>query len=157
MIIQRLSWAGILIKFKQTTIHVDPLYHINTEFFGYPHETFYPFHHLGHIDAVLITHLHSDHFDPKAIASFLGSDIPVYVPKASLKEAQRSILNNIIGVEINNIITCGSLEITATHSVDGLGDPNRLDHKSRRQASDSLRRYSLAWILVENIKKTRAI
>lgn len=123
MIIQRLSWAGILIKFKQTTILVDPLYHINTEFFGYPHETFYSFHHLGHIDAVLITHLHSDHFDPKAIASFLGSDIPVYVPKASLKEAQRSILNNIIGIEINNIITCGSLEITATHSVDGLRDP----------------------------------
>ncbi|MFY0544100.1 MBL fold metallo-hydrolase [Brevibacillus sp. H7] len=123
MILQRLPWAGVIVKTPRTAVAIDPLYNVNTGFFGEPCQPFFPLDELGPVDAVLITHLHSDHFDPKAIAAFYGADIPVYVPAASAESARIASLTHVIGVSIEETFAVGDLEIAAAYSADGLGDP----------------------------------
>lgn len=122
MIIQKLPWAGIRIEFEGTAVVIDPLFNVNTGFFGHPHEKFYPLNEFGMVDAVFITHLHSDHFDSKAVSTYYGDDIPVYVPKEVVDSANKTNLKNIIGVDKGEQFEIGSINFTAVHSVDGLGD-----------------------------------
>jgi L-ascorbate metabolism protein UlaG (beta-lactamase superfamily) len=122
MRIQRLSWAGILVTDGESTLMIDPLYHVNADFFGTPQFPIYPLTDYTIPDAIFVTHLHSDHFDPEAIFAAYGENIPVYVPAGAQIEAQKSKLKQIYGVSVGETIACGSLQVTATHAVDGLGD-----------------------------------
>jgi L-ascorbate metabolism protein UlaG (beta-lactamase superfamily) len=122
MIIQKLPWAGIRIQGETTNVVIDPLFHFPTKF-NQPHETFYPLNEFGPVDAVLITHHHGDHFDPKAISTYYGDDIPVYIPKETAELARKTSLNNIHEASLGESFTIGDLTVTATYSVDGIGDP----------------------------------
>jgi L-ascorbate metabolism protein UlaG (beta-lactamase superfamily) len=124
MIIHRLPWAGIMVEADGHKLLIDPLYYYNEAFFGKAHEPFVPLGSLGTVDAVLVTHAHSDHFDHRAIATFWGKDVPVYVPLEALHTAkEQSQLPRLIGAALHQTFTVGPFAITATHSVDGLGDP----------------------------------
>jgi L-ascorbate metabolism protein UlaG (beta-lactamase superfamily) len=122
MIIQKLPWAGIRVQGDTTNVVIDPLFHFPSKF-NLPHETFYPLHEFGPVDAVLITHHHGDHFDPEAISAFYGDDIPVYFPKESAELARETSLNNIHEAALGESFSIGDLTIIATYSVDGIGDP----------------------------------
>ncbi|WP_134699340.1 MBL fold metallo-hydrolase [Ammoniphilus sp. YIM 78166] len=122
MLIQKLPWAGILVKDDETTIVIDPLYHVNTKFFGEPLEEFYPLDDFYKPEAVFVTHLHSDHFDPKGIEQFYGKSIPVYVPKEDNHATPITPLHNVQGVGEGTTVKIGKMSITSTYSVDGLGD-----------------------------------
>ncbi|RNB90417.1 MBL fold metallo-hydrolase [Brevibacillus fluminis] len=122
MNIQKLPWAGIRLESATTAVVIDPLYHFPGHF-GQPHEPLSPLDAFGSVDAILITHHHSDHFDPKAIALFYGDDIPVYMPAESLELIQPGKLKNIRGVNRGESIQLGDMTVTATYSVDGVGDP----------------------------------
>ncbi|WP_224753699.1 MBL fold metallo-hydrolase [Paenibacillus terricola] len=122
MIVQKLQWAGIRIESGNTRIVIDPLYNFPVKF-GQPHEAMLPLDQYGPVDAVLITHHHGDHFDPAAIASFYGSDIPVYLPEGSLKYVENSELTNLQGVKLGETVVIGSAKATASYAADGLGDP----------------------------------
>ncbi|MDF2683922.1 MAG: hypothetical protein K0R47_5112, partial [Brevibacillus sp.] len=78
MNIQRLPWAGIRISAGNTTIMIDPVSRI-PEKLGKSREPMYSLKDFGKADAVLVTHLHDDHFDPAAIEAAYGTSIPVYV------------------------------------------------------------------------------
>jgi L-ascorbate metabolism protein UlaG (beta-lactamase superfamily) len=121
MFIQKMPWAGIHVQLEETKVVIDPLFYLAPEF-GAPKEPMYTFDEFGSVDAVLITHIHNDHFDPKAIALFYGKDIPVYVPEETVEEARQSSLTNIVGVTIGKSFEIGSLTITPTYAVDGIGD-----------------------------------
>jgi L-ascorbate metabolism protein UlaG (beta-lactamase superfamily) len=123
VIVQRMPWAGVVVKTKGTTVAIDPLYHVNTDFFGEPRQPFFPLDDFGAVDAVLITHLHSDHFDPRAIAQWYGTDVPVYVPTDAVETAKQSALTRISGVSPGESFVAGEMKIAATYSEDGLGDP----------------------------------
>lgn len=123
LILQRMTWAGVVVRTPRTAVAIDPLYNVDVGFFGEPRQPFFTLDVFGRVDAVLVTHLHSDHFDPKAIADFYGADVAVYVPAASVETAQSQALTNVIGVSPGDAFVVGDLEITATFSADGLGDP----------------------------------
>jgi L-ascorbate metabolism protein UlaG (beta-lactamase superfamily) len=123
MLLERLPWAGVLLRTERTSIVIDPLYYVNTAFFGSPLTPFYPLDAFGPVDAVLVTHLHTDHFDPKAIVEFYGAGIPVFLPAESREKAERRGLTNVTGLAVGQQFTFGDLQITAAYSVDGLGDP----------------------------------
>jgi L-ascorbate metabolism protein UlaG (beta-lactamase superfamily) len=122
MIIQKLPWAGIRIQTDETTILIDPITRILEEFGG-AREPMYPLSHFGKADAVLITHLHEDHFDPAAIIDAFGPAIPVHVP-AGMEEAARAAgLTNVKGAAVGSSFELGGdVKVTALPSVDGIGD-----------------------------------
>lgn len=119
----RLNWAGVGISSKGVRIVIDPFINVNVELFGHPRQAFVPLDKFDDVQAVFITHLHSDHFDPKAIRSTYGSDIPVYVPHEALEETTNAGLSNVHGVAQGQAVCIGDMKITAARSVDGLGDP----------------------------------
>ncbi|WP_134684282.1 MBL fold metallo-hydrolase [Brevibacillus migulae] len=122
MIIQRLPWAGIRIFAGETTVLIDPITRILDKFGG-SREPMYPLAHFGKVDAVLITHLHTDHFDPEGILAAYGSQIPVYVPAESADAARAAGLEMVTGVEVySSIELAPDVTITAVPSVDGIGD-----------------------------------
>jgi len=122
MNIQKLPWAGIRIETEETTILIDPISRILEEFGG-AREPMYPFSYFGKADAVLITHLHEDHFDPVAIIDSYGPAIPVHVP-AGMEDATRAAgLTNVKGVAVGSSFELGrDVKVTALPSVDGIGD-----------------------------------
>lgn len=122
MIVQKLQWAGIRMEWGNTRIVIDPLFNFPSKF-AQSHEPMLPLDRYGAVDAVLITHHHGDHFDPAAIASFYGADTPVYMPDESLPFAENSGLTNIRGASLGETIEIGALKVTASYSVDGVGDP----------------------------------
>lgn len=122
MFIKRLPWSGVILQTKTTSIVIDPIYNVNTGFFGEPRTAFYPLTELESVKAVLITHTHSDHFDPQAILEFIRKDVPVYIPEHSIVEPDISKQLNLIELGLGDSVTVGDFELTASYSVDGLGD-----------------------------------
>ncbi|WP_028777939.1 MBL fold metallo-hydrolase [Shimazuella kribbensis] len=121
MLIQKMSWAGIHIDSGETKIAIDPLYHFPIKF-GTPHEELVAWDQFGSVDAVLITHLHEDHFDVEGIKRFYGEDVPVYVAQELQEEANKRDLTNVKGVVFGDSFSIGELTITSTFAVDGIGD-----------------------------------
>lgn len=134
MIIQKLPWAGIRVLGESANVVIDPLFHFPSKF-NPPHEPFYPLNEFGPVDAVLITHHHGDHFDPEAIAAYYGAGIPVYFPKETAHLARETSLTNIHEAALGESFEIGDLTVTATYSVDGIGDPQ------------------VAWIVTDGRKK----
>ena len=124
MLIRRLQWAGAFIESdnKNARIIIDSVYKSpDFSFFGEPREELLPLNDLEEIHAVLITHLHSDHFDPEVIIN-LGKDIPVLVPKGAENMVKERGILNVIGMGIGDTYDVNSLIITSSYAVDGLGD-----------------------------------
>ncbi|XEC95968.1 MBL fold metallo-hydrolase [Paenibacillus tarimensis] len=122
MNIQRLPWAGIRIAAGDTAIAIDPITRI-PEKFGGSREPMYPLSFFGNADAVLITHLHEDHFDSDAIIEAYGASIPVYVPAEMTDAARGAGLTNVIGAAVGASFKLGAdVKVTAVPSVDGIGD-----------------------------------
>ncbi|AJY74809.1 MBL fold metallo-hydrolase [Paenibacillus beijingensis] len=122
MKVQKLPWAGIRMQFETTSIAIDPLFHFPAHF-GQPHDPLYPLDEFGPVDAVLVTHHHTDHFDPEAIAAFYGETVPVYVPSLPHALARGGRLTDIREIKPGESFQVGALSVTATDSVDGFGDP----------------------------------
>lgn len=142
MKIQKLPWAGIRVDLESTAIVIDPLFHFPSKL-GEPHESFLPLEAYGPAAAVLVTHQHPDHFDPEAIISAYGSDIPVFVPKEIMNIATTNGLSNVTGAAIGDTFTIGPFTIIAANSVDGSGDPQvswivQGDGKQMIHAGDTL-------------------
>lgn len=123
MIIQRLDWAGALIETDNNQILIDPVYKSpDVNFFGWPKHAFSPLVEISSANAILITHLHSNHFDPDFILENFGADIPVLIAKVNEKVVRERGLSNIKGMSVGEGFSFGELSVTASYSVDGLGD-----------------------------------
>lgn len=123
MNIQRLFWAGALIKGQNNCFLIDPVYKSpDSSFFGEAKHPIIGLEIFGKVDAVLITHLHSDHFDSEFIIENFGPDIQILSPIGTEKEIMARGLSNVKGLSINESISLGDMTVTASYSVDGLGD-----------------------------------
>lgn len=123
MILQRLNWAGVRVETTNNCILIDPVYKSpDVNFFGMSIHPLSPMEEIGTADTILITHLHSDHFDSDYIIRNFGSDIPVLVPKGVEKIVKDTGLTNVKGMSVDEVYHLGEISVTATHSVDGLGD-----------------------------------
>jgi L-ascorbate metabolism protein UlaG (beta-lactamase superfamily) len=122
MLLQRLPWAGVRIAVGDLAIAIDPITRILEEFGG-AREPMYPLDAFGPVDAVFVTHLHEDHFDPDAIRRAYGAGVPVHVPIETVAAARAAGLTNVRGVAVHEPIRLGGdLNVTPVPSVDGLGD-----------------------------------
>jgi L-ascorbate metabolism protein UlaG (beta-lactamase superfamily) len=130
MELQRLSWASLVVKSEGKSLLIDPLggpirgqERPLAARLGEPKENIIPLESIEAPNAVLVTHVHPDHFDHKGILHTFGDQIPVYVPKDSTGFVTKLGFKNVIGVETNEEFTIGHIRFTAAHSVDGFGTP----------------------------------
>lgn len=123
MKLQRLHWAGAHVETGKTRLLIDPVYRSpDYNFFGEPKHSFSSLSDLENIDVILITHLHSDHFDPELIINRFGSDTLVLVPEGCEADVKARGLNNVLELSIHDTYRINNTTITATYSLDGLGD-----------------------------------
>jgi L-ascorbate metabolism protein UlaG (beta-lactamase superfamily) len=123
MEIKRLNWAGILMESDSSVIMIDPICNVDKALFGEPKETFLPLSNDRAINAVLLTHLHSDHFDSESILKEFGADIPLFVPAAVVPQVKEKGFGHVTGMAPGETAEIGPFKIWAAEAVDGLGDP----------------------------------
>lgn len=121
--IKRLNWAGILINSEGCRLMIDPVYSCDKTLFGSPKEPFYPLSEEEGADAILITHLHSDHFDAESIIESFGNEIPLFVPKGEEDKVKEKGFKRLQGLAPKEFVEVGPFTVYAENAVDGLGDP----------------------------------
>ena len=123
MRIQRLQWAGALIEVDKKTILIDPIYKSpNASFFGLPKKPFSPMLNLSKPNFILITHLHSDHYDPHWIWEHAGKDITLLVPAGTEAVVREFGFKNVIGLSEWQRFETEGVVMICVPAVDGMGD-----------------------------------
>lgn len=123
MLIQRLQWAGVLLKLNKKTILIDPVYKSpNPSFFGKPKTPFSPMEQLSNPDFILITHLHSDHYDPHWISEKAGKDLTLLVPAGTENDVKNHGFTNVIAITEGERFHANNIDFICAPAVDGMGD-----------------------------------
>jgi L-ascorbate metabolism protein UlaG (beta-lactamase superfamily) len=128
LIITKYSWASICIQHNQTTLLIDPLAdmkHIEEKplvaRLGQPLEPLLSFSPLKNVNAILVTHLHPDHFDHLTVMAEYGPDIPILIPAETEKQAKQFGFHHVIGLHVGDKYRLNDVNIIAGYSVDGFG------------------------------------
>src|SRR4051812_28790529 len=136
-----LGWAGAEIEADGATVVIDPLDDAGAVFAwhgdgagGLPvPQVVAPS--AGRAVAGLVTHLHRDHADARALAAALAPGAPLLEPTRAGGDAQENLALaqaehelDVAGVERRRVApwesaTAGPFTLTALPSTDGLGDP----------------------------------
>lgn len=142
MKIVRLSWAGIQLTARDTTLVIDLLEETAplVSFLGSPRTEIVPA--SGPLDAALVTHLHPDHYDPATLRKKLKPGAKVLCDPANTAKIAGDGLP-ATGAELHQPISVGPFTITALPAVDGFGDPQisfrvEADGKSVVHCGDTL-------------------
>lgn len=134
MRVRRLGWAGLEIESAGTTVLVDAVGEAEPLRSILPAESLLPAP-AGGAAAALVTHLHSDHADPAAIARALAPDGVVFRPfpargtdaenvwTAQAEAGFAASRHPVRMLREWESVQVGPFDITAVPSVDGLGDP----------------------------------
>lgn len=134
MRLRHLGWAGVEIEHDGHTLLVDCL---QDAFPLIPSEGMAAPSKPGATTAALVTHLHSDHADPVALAAALAPGAPVFRPEpnpgagddlAMTAQAERQFRETGLRTEVVppwEERRVGPFRILAAPSVDGFGDPQR--------------------------------
>jgi L-ascorbate metabolism protein UlaG (beta-lactamase superfamily) len=123
MVVRRLTWSGLEIRTTETTVVIDLLGGTPAlaKYAGDPAEDLLaPSTAAGTVAAAAVTHLHSDHFDAKALLHVLAPDAPVLCPVEAAESVRVAGLN-ARGVEVWETVAVGELEFAAVPAVDGFG------------------------------------
>ena len=116
--IQRLSWAGVRIEGPQSTLFVDPV--SSKEIWDGKREVV-PIEATSKRRAVLITHLHNDHFDAKAIKTLLADGGQLFcVDTMAAVAASKGIVTR--PVPMYQPETFGDFVFIPVPAADGFGD-----------------------------------
>jgi L-ascorbate metabolism protein UlaG (beta-lactamase superfamily) len=119
--IQRLAWAGIRLQLPQATLLIDPL--VNTDAWGAAlKDPLIPVTDAIGDTYVLITHAHSDHFDPMAVADALGKGGVLVHPAGTNPRPLPQAARAWPGVPWEPQLL-GDFTATAVPGSDGYGDP----------------------------------
>ena len=70
---------------------------------------------LRGVDAVLISHLHRDHFDLPSLKR-LGRSVPIIVPRGAGKLLRRRRFERVVEVEVGEEIRVGDVTVRATYA-----------------------------------------
>src|SRR5256885_7792926 len=136
-----LGWAGAELKSDALTVVVDPLADAGAVFAphgeraeGMPLPNVVP-PGAGRAVAGLVTHLHRDHADARALAAALAPGAPVFEPPAAngdgleeLALAQADHELTAAGLQRRQVepwesVRSGPFTVTALPATDGIGDP----------------------------------
>ena len=134
MRLRHLGWAGLEIEHAGHTLLIDCL---RDAFSLIPGGEMVPPSRPGGTTAALVTHLHSDHADPMALAAALSPGAPVFRPEPNpgsgedqtmTVQAEARFRETGLRTEIVppwEERRAGPFRILAVPSVDGFGDPQR--------------------------------
>lgn len=119
--IQRLAWAGIRLQLPNATLFIDPL--VNPDAWGSAlKDALIPVADAVGDTSVLITHVHSDHFDAKAAADALGKGGTLLYPSGTnrlpVPQGARARPSMLWEPQL-----LGDFTATAVPASDGYGDP----------------------------------
>ena len=136
-----LGWAGVELEAEGATVVIDPLEDASAVFAplgeraaGTPLPQVVP-PGAGRAVAGLVTHLHRDHADARALATALAAGAPVFEPPAGdgdeleeLALAQADHELAATGLARKQVapwqsVTAGPFTLTALPAADGIGDP----------------------------------
>lgn len=136
MRIRYLGWAGLEIEAEGETAVLDVLQDTGplARFIGDPRT---PLHapEAGRARVALVTHLHSDHADPRAIRRALAPDGVLLRPAPAVGEGLETAGTAVAEAGLARLavparvvapwqtVRAGVFELTAVPAVDGLGDP----------------------------------
>lgn len=116
--IRRLTWAGVRFEYKGTALFVDP---ITTDIWdgdrGFPIVELEPGQRRSY---VLLTHLHNDHYDKKAIGEVLGEKGRVVCHNA-VADTVAADGFRLRGTELHAPTRFGEFLVRAVPAVDGFG------------------------------------
>lgn len=127
MVIQRLTWAGLRVtapdeRGQDVTLYVDPLFDAPPRFAPFlpgPVPFVAP---GGPAAAVLLTHLHEDHYVPASVGRVAHESSRVLCPaEAAPRVAADGFWAK--GLQTWESTPVGPFTVTAVPAVDGLGDP----------------------------------
>lgn len=107
--------ATVLIETNETRILTDPVLRNRIGFlrrYKYEFKTEW----YKSIDAVLISHSHSDHFDRLSL-SFLDNSTKIIVPKDMLQSLKRNGFYNSKGVKVNDFVEIGGVTVKVTPAI----------------------------------------
>ena len=136
--IRRLSWCGVEIEAEDGAVAVvDVLEDVAplSQFLGSPAEPVTPLARQGRATIAALTHLHRDHADASALRRALVPDSVVLRPPpqrgqpletAGTRTAEAELAEHGLRtqvVEVDEVVTHGSLTFTALRGVDAGGDP----------------------------------
>ncbi len=123
MKIQRLSWAGLKIETPNCTFLVDAVenFAYNPKFSLAANST-YRFSANTKADYALITHLHFDHYDPKAITAALKPDSFIICSSLIADEVQKNCFNKVKAINSGESLQLKQVQFTPVFAMDGIGD-----------------------------------
>jgi L-ascorbate metabolism protein UlaG (beta-lactamase superfamily) len=137
MRIRRLGWAGLEIEAAGSTAVIDLLEDVSgmSRFVGEPHEPLLSPSRPGVVSVALVTHLHSDHTDPEALARALAPDGIVLRPPPASGEGLETVGTAAAEAGLARLqlptrvialwesVKVGPFTISALPAADGFGDP----------------------------------
>jgi L-ascorbate metabolism protein UlaG (beta-lactamase superfamily) len=124
MEIQRLSWAGIKVEVGDTRLAVDLLEDVSRlkPIMGEPKGLLFALPAEEKIDLAVVTHLHPDHYDPRALHRCLASSGRV-VCHRDIRDKISADGLSAHALELEEEFAHGDVKLTAVPAVDGFGDP----------------------------------
>ncbi len=114
-VITYVGHATVLIELNGLRLLTDPILRNRVSFLRrrkYP--TLKP-EQLGHIDAVLLSHLHHDHMDPPSLR-MVGADVPLFAPRGSGQLLRKKGMRNVVEMSAGDKRQLGPLTIRATYA-----------------------------------------
>nr|WP_295932181.1 MBL fold metallo-hydrolase [uncultured Dyadobacter sp.] len=120
MKLQRLSWAGLKVEFEGQVLLVDAVQNYQRGASIGP-VTPFEFASATEADFILITHLHSDHYEKEVIQTVLKPDGQLISSDQITGELSADGLNPH-GIALGETYQAGNFAITAVFAMDGVGD-----------------------------------
>lgn len=121
MLIQRLSWAGLKIESGGQTLLIDPVETFQGRGVSVGPANPYIFSESIKADIILITHLHSDHYDSEVIKKTLRNGGKMFSSDQIVNELLSDSLE-AVGLGLNESRQLGPFTITPVFAMDGVGD-----------------------------------
>jgi L-ascorbate metabolism protein UlaG (beta-lactamase superfamily) len=108
--------ASLVIEVDGTRIATDPV--LGRRVFHLKRESAVPVSALGHVDALLISHVHLDHLDLASVRRF-DRALPVLIPRHAGSILRRRGFEHVLEVVAGDSVSVNGVRIEVTHAEHG--------------------------------------
>ena len=117
--ITRIGHSSVLIDFAGYRVLTDPWF---SERFGYYHGEPYgiTLENLPHLDGVVVSHGHYDHYDMQAFKAYPDKQVPMAVKHGIAQTARKVGFTNVIEMDAWETTTLGPITVTAAPGKHGV-------------------------------------